>query len=232
MLSARKNTQRDLSVILTLSLFLMCMSHSFKDGFLRKESLHLQINKNRWIVLRNGKLYSFKSYESDATNTEIFDLKQFNDIIPENENGFMIISIDSKQNRRFYSETKQDANEWIKCIKTVINQHKNNKSYSDEKEFNTNSEPFDKIQCIKGSKCVIYNSMINDKIFNRENLLHIMEYSHYQNEYLEKPQCKYFQKCLSFIRMENGGNAFNDICHLNLYKHPPRNRFFYLSEKK
>eukprot|EP01084_Bolivina_argentea_P216131 367194_1 len=71
--------------------------------------------------------------------------------------------------------------------------------------------------------CPIYAAMKNEYKFTEQHLNHILEFTHFQNDFKEKPECKYKQKCRSFVRMRNGGNRLDDRCHMLLYRHPPRN---------
>eukprot|EP01084_Bolivina_argentea_P120388 213368_1 len=79
-------------------------------------------------------------------------------------------------------------------------------------------------------KCSIYKSMKRDYSLNQKNLSHLNSFTHFKNEIKEKPECKFNEKCSSFIRLEAGGNAINDQCHLKLYRHPPRMRNIKLAE--
>ena len=75
-------------------------------------------------------------------------------------------------------------------------------------------------------QCPIYFNMKQLYQFNEENLRHINQYSHFENEYDEKPECKYNDKCFSYKRLENGlyNASICDLCHIKLYKHlPPTN---------
>ena len=46
----------------------------------------------------------------------------------------------------------------------------------------------------------------------------------------DKPKCKYSDQCKSFKRLENGDYNISDLCHIKLYRHPPRTRNIKLSE--
>ena len=43
----------------------------------------------------------------------------------------------------------------------------------------------------QASKCLIYQAMKKKYQFTEQNLDHLNEYNHFQNEYEEKPKCKY-----------------------------------------
>eukprot|EP01084_Bolivina_argentea_P015007 28067_1 len=94
----------------------------------------------------------------------------------------------------------------------------------DEKKSNDEHE-------INPPKCPIYIAMKEHYNYNENNLTHLYEFTHFHDEYNEKPICKYAQKCKSFIRLQNGDNRLDDRCHIKLYRHPPRNnRQIMLSE--
>eukprot|EP01084_Bolivina_argentea_P115446 205289_1 len=84
-------------------------------------------------------------------------------------------------------------------------------------EFKSNDDEFNPI------KCPIYKAMKIGYSFTEKNLNHLVKYTHFRDEYNEKPVCKYNIKCKAFIRLENGGNRLDDKCHIKIYRHPPRN---------
>eukprot|EP01084_Bolivina_argentea_P132873 234480_1 len=73
-------------------------------------------------------------------------------------------------------------------------------------------------------QCPIYYEMKEKYQFNAKNLLHLIEFTHFKDEYGEKLACKYKDECKSYIRSETGNNNFEDQCHMKLYRHPPRTR--------
>eukprot|EP01084_Bolivina_argentea_P074879 135815_1 len=73
------------------------------------------------------------------------------------------------------------------------------------------------------SKCIIYKSVMHNQQYNIQNLNHLNECTHFEDEYEEKPKCRYDQKCKAFLRLQNDGNRLDDRCHVKLYNHPPRN---------
>eukprot|EP01084_Bolivina_argentea_P282503 483585_1 len=79
-------------------------------------------------------------------------------------------------------------------------------------------------------KCPIYKAMKIKYNYTEDNLNHLLEYTHFKDEVTEKQPCKYFEKCNAFIRLENGENRLDDRCHVQLYRHPPRNRQIELSK--
>ena len=90
-----------------------------KQGYLKKESLHLKIFKKRWIVLKDNKLYSFK-YKYDYNATEILDLSIYNMVKKLSKTHFQISSNSESRNKKprlFAAISTNVANEWIKCIR-------------------------------------------------------------------------------------------------------------------
>eukprot|EP01084_Bolivina_argentea_P173521 300571_1 len=71
-------------------------------------------------------------------------------------------------------------------------------------------------------QCPIYTAMKIGYQFTEQNLNHLGEYQHFNDEFKEKSACKYNQKCRSWIRCENQENKIADLCHLKLYRHPPK----------
>eukprot|EP01084_Bolivina_argentea_P015318 28634_1 len=78
-------------------------------------------------------------------------------------------------------------------------------------------------------KCPIYFAMKQKYRYTKNNLTHLLNYEHFDNPIKQKPQCKYLDECKAYIRLENGGDRFDDRCHTALYRHPPRNRNIGLS---
>eukprot|EP01084_Bolivina_argentea_P005387 10166_1 len=72
-------------------------------------------------------------------------------------------------------------------------------------------------------KCTIYDAMKNKEEYTEHNLAHLLEFVHFEDSYNEKPSCKHGVECKSFVRLESGGNSLNDRCHVQIYRHPPRN---------
>eukprot|EP01084_Bolivina_argentea_P236217 397244_1 len=72
-------------------------------------------------------------------------------------------------------------------------------------------------------KCPIYFMMKMEYKYTKNNLNHLCEFAHFVDEYKEKPICNYYAECKAFVRLEQGGNALEDRCHLKMYRHPPRN---------
>eukprot|EP01084_Bolivina_argentea_P088187 159236_1 len=72
-------------------------------------------------------------------------------------------------------------------------------------------------------QCPVYFAMKNCYDFTEKNLNHLYECSHFKDEYKSKSICKHGLRCNAFVRLENGGNELNDRCHVQLFRHPPRN---------
>ena len=93
-----------------------------KEGYLGKESIHLKKVRKRWMVLKGMHLYSYKEMQNYEDPTEIFDLKMYRTakMCRNGKTGqFELISI--KQERRvFIASSKNEMNEWMRCIKKVI----------------------------------------------------------------------------------------------------------------
>lgn len=82
------------------------------------------------------------------------------------------------------------------------------------------------------SICPIFRSIREEYDYTEENLLHLKAYNHYKDEYAQKPDCRYAEKCYAYKRLEAGGNGFDDQIHMIMYKHPPRRRINLLSEEQ
>ena len=50
-------------------------SNKLKEGMLKKESRHRKVWRNRWIVLKETKLYTFENQDSYRNPTEAIDVK-------------------------------------------------------------------------------------------------------------------------------------------------------------
>ena len=81
-----------------------------------------------------------------------------------------------------------------------------------------------KINTMDPCHCPIYWAMKENYEFNKDNLKHLREFTHFLNEYEDKPICKYGDQCKKFLRQENGGDEIKDECRMKLYRHPPRTR--------
>eukprot|EP01084_Bolivina_argentea_P138722 244159_1 len=90
--------------------------------------------------------------------------------------------------------------------------------------------------CNKTLNCEIYKDVkLNRNVgakAQQKHLQHLIEYNHCK-DVLTKPECKLNEKCDAYIRLENGGNGGNqtrDLCHMKIFRHPPRNRQIKLAE--
>ena len=119
----------------------------------------------------------------------------------------------------------------INCNK----ENKNEKKSDDLKEMdNNNSNSNNNIicnnECKYGFNCEIYKKVKNNYEYSKENYLHLNEKNHFGFDYSNKPQCRYKLECKAFKRVsrinENSNdfncNRFDDLCHLCVYRHPPR----------
>eukprot|EP01084_Bolivina_argentea_P096781 173987_1 len=79
-------------------------------------------------------------------------------------------------------------------------------------------------ESINPMDCPVYYAMKRNYQWSQENLNHLNQELHFKQEYMEKPECKYQDECKHYKRLEQGGNKLNDLCHVKLYRHPPRNR--------
>lgn len=71
-----------------------------------------------------------------------------------------------------------------------------------------------KIPCGK-INCPIMNNMLNYQ-FTNFGLEHLRAYNH------KRINCRYGDECFSFVRLRDGGNRFDDECHMAVFWHPPR----------
>eukprot|EP01084_Bolivina_argentea_P216957 368448_1 len=137
-----------------------------------------------------------------------------------------IYSFDSKLTHQISSICTNDMsnNTWNINVKLKPFEHKIASPITCKSMLNNsnnNMNPFN---------CLIYKKMISGEDFSNSNLYHLMEFNHFEDEYTQKPKCKFDGKCISYMRLENGGNDINDLCHVKLYRHPPRRRQIELSE--
>merc|ERR1711879_507045 len=78
--------------------------------------------------------------------------------------------------------------------------------------------------------CSVYSSTKDQYQWNEENLQHLSEFSHFEDEFEQKPVCRYGNTCHSYVRLDEGGNELKDRYHIKLYRHPPRSRNIELAE--
>eukprot|EP01084_Bolivina_argentea_P029037 53914_1 len=65
-------------------------------------------------------------------------------------------------------------------------------------------------------RCPIYSAMKNKYEWNKQNLDHLVGYTHHVDEQKEKPKCRYGDECKASVRLEEGGNKISDECHMKL----------------
>eukprot|EP01083_Nonionella_stella_P096565 271503_1 len=79
--------------------------------------------------------------------------------------------------------------------------------------------------------CPIYHAMKQKYQFNQQNLEHLQNYTHFKDQCVQqKPPCEFESDCKAYTRCENGENRLDDLCHLQIYRHPPRTRQIKLSQ--
>eukprot|EP01083_Nonionella_stella_P080936 222649_1 len=82
----------------------------------------------------------------------------------------------------------------------------------------------DEINTFDPQKCKIYVQVTEKCQYSAGHLRHLNEFTHFVDEYTEKPVCGDHDSCKAYKRLENGGNKIEDQCHMKIYRHPPRNR--------
>ena len=72
----------------------MDSSNKIKEGFLKKESRHRKVWRERWIVLTELNLYTFENSSSYRNPTEVIDVKKIKTVkTDETKTGFNFVSI-------------------------------------------------------------------------------------------------------------------------------------------
>ena len=114
----------------------------------------------------------------------------------------------------------------INCI-----DNKNGNMVDESKEIDNNTPiMIQKNECKYGFNCPIYKKVKNNYEYTEYNYKHLIEKNHFKFDYSNKPQCRYKSECKAFKRVsrinENPKNfnchRFDDLCHLCIYRHPPR----------
>eukprot|EP01083_Nonionella_stella_P154470 497773_1 len=72
---------------------------------------------------------------------------------------------------------------------------------------------------LNDSPCPIYVEMRDNEVYSEANFHHLLEYKHFKNEFMQKPECKQGEDCDSYKRVLDGGNELDDLCHFKLYRH-------------
>eukprot|EP01084_Bolivina_argentea_P123122 218209_1 len=95
------------------------------EGYLKKESMYIKTLRRRWMVLKNDKrMYSYKQEKHYKNPTEIIDLNSCENVKVLSANKFALIYENNKQ-RMFVAESRNQVNDWIKHIKSIITQKDN-----------------------------------------------------------------------------------------------------------
>ena len=72
----------------------MDSSNKLKEGFLKKESRHRKVWRERWVVLTELNLYTFENSSSYRNPTEVIDVKKIKTVkTDETRTGFNFVSI-------------------------------------------------------------------------------------------------------------------------------------------
>eukprot|EP01084_Bolivina_argentea_P094932 170682_1 len=79
-------------------------------------------------------------------------------------------------------------------------------------------------------ECPIYYAVKQKYEFSTDNLYHLNNYQHFNNEFEGKSPCNFGQSCNAYVRCEAGKNRLDDKCHMKIYRHPARSRNIKLAE--
>ena len=212
----------------------------------------ISLSKYKPVLKKTAEGY--KVYYYASTNTQVkenafVDLNEFTAIeIYHHNDGlfkFSLTDSESKHDRTFRTHHHSVFNEWVDIISPILKENETKEAaikdgLLDKKGKYQHKVTKQVINCPNMVKlksdnplhCNIYHSMIATHQHNLQNLHHLEKYRHYQNEYEDKPICKYNDECKSYIRCENGvdKNEISDQCHMILYRHPPRTRHVKLAE--
>ena len=67
-------------------------SNKIKEGFLKKESRHRKVWRERWVVLTELNLYTFENSSSYRNPTEVIDVKKIKTVkTDETKTGFNFV---------------------------------------------------------------------------------------------------------------------------------------------
>ena len=75
--------------------------------------------------------------------------------------------------------------------------------------------------CKNDGKCEIFKAMKENCEFSQENYDHCEEFLHPKSRIVK---CRYWDKCKAFKRLAAGGFRLADRCHMQVFRHPIRNR--------
>jgi hypothetical protein len=72
----------------------MDSSNKLKEGFLKKESRHRKVWRDRWVVLTELNLYTFENSGSYRNPTEVIDVKKIKTVkTDETKTGFNFVRL-------------------------------------------------------------------------------------------------------------------------------------------
>eukprot|EP01084_Bolivina_argentea_P221837 375633_1 len=109
-----------------------------KEGFLEKQSRHMQIWRKRWVTVVGTKLLTYKNetniIHDNEKKTECLDLRIFSKVVVDQSNkcSFQICSHDT--NFVFRSQSQSDALEWVYTLNKIIQSNTEEKINADEEE--------------------------------------------------------------------------------------------------
>eukprot|EP01084_Bolivina_argentea_P255746 430286_1 len=96
------------------------------EGYLKKKSLHLRRWKQRWVILKGHRIFTYKEMWLDVAEpsqpTETIDLMLYNDIIVGNNNEFTLIACNGKKDpdRMFAGNSIENVYKWVDTINPLI----------------------------------------------------------------------------------------------------------------
>eukprot|EP01084_Bolivina_argentea_P108513 193927_1 len=158
------------------------------QGYLQKQSLHLKVFRQRFIVLKNGHLFCYKTHQLKQI-TESLDLSFFQkaEILQSDIARFQLIPVFRKNKCRvFVAESNEKAQEWIEHINNsikpsnnMLNEQKNEgKSQDAVFYFGVERNYWSKGQNEIAKYKSIKDEVINNKIF----CITIEEFENAQNK--------------------------------------------------
>eukprot|EP01084_Bolivina_argentea_P239394 402373_1 len=122
----------ELLVQIVNNIFIELSNKIVYQGYLWKQSKYIKKYHERWCVLQNCKLLSFRQKE-DPTPTVTFDLTLWNQTETSNINQFdydfqlSFSNFERTKHQKFRVESRSQMQQWIKYIE--LYQHPNNKPY-------------------------------------------------------------------------------------------------------
>ena len=70
--------------------------------------------------------------------------------------------------------------------------------------------------------CQNFRRLMVDNETSESLLGHLECFVHFKDEYSELPACRLKEKCTQFQNVIRGEREIRDLCHLKLFRHPPR----------